>query len=59
MKYLLVSDRLCRSWCALCCEPLTSPYVRELGTRLTYCCVEHYLSHVQQAIYALTDRSYR
>ena len=39
MKFVLVNGRTPRpqSFCALCCEPIGESYLRELGTRLSYC----------------------
>lgn len=55
MKFVLVNDRTPRtdSYCALCCEKIGESYVREIGTRLLYCCAKHYTGHVNVAVLAL------
>ena len=51
MKFICVSDReLQDSFCALCCEKVDTPYLRELGTRLIYCSPKHYYGHCEVAI---------
>jgi hypothetical protein len=39
MEFVLVNGRTPRpqSFCVLCCEPIGESYLREIGTRLSYC----------------------
>lgn len=54
MRFICVSDReLKDSYCALCTEKISGPYIREIDTRLAYCHITHYNGHVNVAILAL------
>jgi hypothetical protein len=44
------------TFCALCCEAISETYLRELGTRLVYCCSKHYFDHCKVAMALLEDR---
>ena len=59
MKFVLVNGRSPRpeSFCALCCEPISESYLRELATRLSYCSYECYLSHCKLSVSVLKDRA--
>ena len=48
MKFVLVNGRTPRpdSFCALCSEPIGRSYLRELGTRSSYCDHACYLGHL-------------
>jgi hypothetical protein len=47
MKFVVVNGRTLRpqSFCALCCEPIGTSYLRELTTHLSYCDHKCYLGH--------------
>jgi hypothetical protein len=51
MKFVLVNGRTpsARSFCALCCEPIGESYLRELGTRISYCDQRCYFSHFKMS----------
>jgi hypothetical protein len=55
MRYLLVNDRVPKppSYCALCCDVIGGSYVRDVGTRLSYCCVTHYTDHSNVVVLAV------
>jgi hypothetical protein len=59
MKFVWVNGRTPRaeSFCALCCEEIGETYLREFGTRLSYCSYECYLGHCKLAMSALKDRA--
>ena len=59
MKFVLVNGRSPRpeSFCALCCEPISESYLRELTTRLSYCSYKCYLGHCKLSISVLKDRA--
>ena len=47
MEFVLVNGRTPRpqSFCVLCCEPIGESYLREIGTRLSYCNHNCYVDH--------------
>lgn len=55
MNFLIVNDRVQRNGvnCAMCGEPIQSPYVREIGTHILYCCEQHYEWHCYDAAISL------
>lgn len=54
MKFIHVTDRTLKEhYCTLCCEPVDSPYIREIGTRLIYCSHPCYRGHVEVAVLAI------
>ena len=55
MKFVLVNGRSPRpeSFCALCCEPISESYLRELATRLSYCSYQCYLGHCKLSVSVL------
>lgn len=55
MAFMIVNDRQPRAdaYCGFCCEPIVDGYIREIGTRILYCCYEHYRAHVQSAVLAI------
>jgi hypothetical protein len=59
MKFVVVNGRRPRpeSFCALCCEPISENYLRELATRLSYCSYECYLGHCKLSFSALKARA--
>ena len=52
MKFVLVNGRTPRpqSFCALCCEPISDSYLREIATRLSYCDHRCYVGHSKVAV---------
>jgi hypothetical protein len=59
MKFVLVNGRTPRpeSFCALCCESIGESYLRDLGTRHSYCDQACYLGHVRLAAFAPENRA--
>jgi hypothetical protein len=59
MKFILVNGRRPRpeSFCALCCEPIRGSYLRELGSRLSYCNHECYVAHCNLAVSVLAEHA--
>jgi hypothetical protein len=57
MKFVLVNDKTPRkqSFCVLCCEPIRSGYLREIGTQLCYCDHDCYTDHCTSAVLALAN----
>ena len=41
----------------LCCEPIGESYLREIGTRLSYCNHNCYVDHRTDAVLALENRA--
>jgi hypothetical protein len=58
MKFVLVNGRtpLSQSVCALCCEPISETYLREIATRLSYCDHQCYLGHCKVTARHSTSR---
>ena len=52
MRFVLVNGRTpCpRAFCVLCCEPIGANYLREIGTKLSYCDHDCYAEHCQSAV---------
>jgi len=52
MEFVLVNGRTPRpqSFCVLCCEPIGESYLREIGTRLSYCNHNCYVDHTDSAL---------
>jgi hypothetical protein len=61
MRFVVVNDRTPRlqSFCVLCCEPLGTSYLREIGTRLSYCDHNCYAQHCKSAVLLLETSSER
>ena len=59
MRFVLVNGRTPspQTFCVLCCEPIGANYLREIGTRLSYCDHDCYADHCQSAILAFEDRA--
>jgi hypothetical protein len=59
MKFVLVNGRTLRpeSFCALCCEPISESYLRELATRLSYCDHECYADRCKLAVSLPRERA--
>ena len=57
MRFVLVNGRTpCRqTYCVLCCEPIGANYLREIGTRLSYCDHDCYADHRKSAVMALAS----
>ena len=47
VKFILVNGRTPgpESFCSLCCEPIGDSYLREIATRLSYCCIKCHVDH--------------
>jgi hypothetical protein len=52
MRFVLVNGRTPRSqsFCAVCCEPISESYLREIATRLSYCDRKCYLSRSMRIV---------
>jgi hypothetical protein len=61
MRFILVNGRTpCpQSSCVLCCEPIGTSYLREIGTRLSYCDHNCYADHCRSAVLVPEHRRYR
>jgi hypothetical protein len=61
MRFILVNGRTpCpQSFCVLCCEPIGTSYLREIGTRLSYCDHNCYADHCRSAVLVLEHHRYR
>jgi hypothetical protein len=59
MRFVLVNGRTpCRqTYCVLCCEPIGASYLREIGTRLSYCDHDCYADHCNSAILVLENHA--
>jgi hypothetical protein len=57
MEFVLVNGRTPRppSFCVLCCEPIGDSYLREIGTRLSYCNHNCYVDHCTDSALALEN----
>jgi len=55
MKFVVVNGRSPRlhSFCAMCCEPITGSYLREIATQHPYCDYGCYLDHCKGTILKL------
>jgi hypothetical protein len=55
MRFIMVNGRTpcTRPICVKCEKPLSVGYLREIGTRLTYCSHECYADHCDIAIHLL------
>ena len=54
IRFVLVNGRTPHphSFCVLCCEPIEISYLREIGTRLSYCSPRCYSDHCKSAVLA-------
>jgi hypothetical protein len=61
MRFIVVNGRTPKpqSLCVLCCRPIGAGYLREIGTRLSYCDRACYADHCNRAVLALDSRPYR
>jgi hypothetical protein len=59
LRFITVADRTPRAatFCALCCEPIDESYLREIQTRLIYCCAKHYFDHCKVAVALIEHRA--
>jgi hypothetical protein len=59
MRFVLVNGRTPRpqSLCVLCCEPIGTSYLREIGTRLPYCDHKCYADHCKKAVLVLENHA--
>jgi hypothetical protein len=59
MRFVLVNGRTPspQTFCVLCCEPIGVNYLREIGTRLSYCDHDCYADHCRSAIMVLENRA--
>jgi hypothetical protein len=59
MRFVLVNGRSPqrRSFCAMCDQPITASYLREIGTNLTYCNHNCYVDHCKSAILLLENQA--
>jgi hypothetical protein len=59
MRFVLVNGRTPRpqTFCVLCCEPIGSSYLREIGTGLPYCDHDCYADHCRSAIHVLENHA--
>jgi hypothetical protein len=57
MEFVLVNGRTPRpqAFCVLCCEPIGESYLREIGTRLSYCNQNCYVDHCTDSVLALEN----
>lgn len=58
MRFITVNGRTpcTQSACVLCEKPLSTGYLREIGTQLTYCSYKCYADHCDSAIQLLETR---
>ena len=58
MKFVLVNGRrpCAKPVCVMCERPISSGYLREIGTYLTYCNHDCYSDHCNSAIRLLESR---
>jgi hypothetical protein len=59
MRFVLVNGRKpCpQTFCVSCCEPIGASYLREIGTRLSYCDHACYADHCNKAVPALENHA--
>jgi hypothetical protein len=59
MRFVLVNGRTPspQSFCVLCCEPIGASYLREIGTRLSYCDHSCYADHCKTAVMAIESHA--
>jgi hypothetical protein len=57
MEFVLVNGRTPRpqSFCVQCREPIGESYLREIGTRLSYCNHNCYVDHCTDSVLALEN----
>jgi hypothetical protein len=58
MRFVLVNGRrpCAQPVCVMCERPISSGYLREIGTHLTYCNHDCYSDHCNSAIQLLESR---
>lgn len=51
MRFVMVNDRtpFRRTFCVLCCEPISGGYLRDVTTRFCYCDADCYALHCAAA----------
>ena len=60
MRFVLVTDRALKgSCCALCREAIRAEYLRDLGTRLSYCDYHCYSDHLRMSVLRLENHTRR
>jgi hypothetical protein len=59
MRFVLVKERSPRrqAFCVSCDGPIRAGYLREIGTRLTYCNHDCYEDHCQSALSVLESQA--
>jgi hypothetical protein len=59
MKFILVNGRTpcAQSFCALCCKPIATSYLREIETRLFYCDDKCFADRGKDVILAIENRA--
>jgi hypothetical protein len=59
MKFIVVNGRTpcTKSVCVLCEKPISTGYLREIATHLTYCSHDCYADHCDSAIRLLESRA--
>jgi len=59
VRFILVNGRVpcTQPICVMCENPISPGYLREIGTRLTYCNHECYTQHCNTAIRLLESRA--
>ena len=57
LRFVLVNGRTPspNSFCVLCCEPIGTGYLREIGTRLPYCGPGCYANHCKNSVATLAS----
>jgi hypothetical protein len=57
IRFILVNGRTPspNSFCVLCCEPIGTGYLREIGTRLPYCGPGCYANHCENSVVTLAS----
>jgi hypothetical protein len=57
IRFILVNGRTpsSNSFCVLCCEPIETGYLREIGTRLPYCGHGCYANHCENSVVTLAS----
>jgi hypothetical protein len=59
VRFIMVNGRTPRAQpvCVLCEKPISTGYLREIGTHLTYCSYDCYADHCDNAIQLLENRA--
>ena len=61
LRFVLVNGRTPspQSFCVLCCEPIATSYLREIGTRFSYCDPGCYADHCKGTVSISAPDAYR